>query len=47
MANRPKGSKGETVRPGRKVFITEVKMKMTVAWFKVLAVGVERCGKRF
>ena len=47
MVKRPKGSKGEAVRPGRKAFITEVKMKMIVAWSKVLAVGVERCGKRF
>ena len=47
MVKRPKGSKGKAVRPGRKAFITEVKMKMIVAWSKVLAVGVERCGKRF
>lgn len=46
---------GQTDQKGAKVkqsdqlgrrFITEVKMKMTVAWSKVLAVGVERCGKR-
>lgn len=46
---------GQTDQKGAKVkqsdqlgrhFITEVKMKMTVAWSKVLAVGVERCEKR-
>ena len=42
-----KGAKVKQSNQLGRHFITEVKMKMTVAWSKVLAVGVERCGKRF
>lgn len=45
MPNRPEGSKGEVGRPVRKEFITDVKMKMTVAWLKVLVVSMESCGQ--